>query len=97
MRPGFTTIPEIKTVETVDWTRWIGPKESENLAISWESDSIGILLIDYLQNGETINGQYYTILLAKLKTVIQEKLPGMVKKKVLFHHNNTPVHSNAGA
>jgi hypothetical protein len=55
------------------------------------------LLIDYLQNGKTINGQYYTILLEKLKTVIQEKLPGMVKKKVLFHHDNTPVHSNAGA
>jgi hypothetical protein len=55
------------------------------------------LLIDYLQNGKTINGQYYTTLLEKLKTVIQEKLPGMAKKKVLFHHDNAPVHSNAGA
>jgi hypothetical protein len=71
-------------------------KESKNAqsagkvmaSVLW--DSKGILLIDYLQKGKTITGQYYTTLLEKLKTAIQEKRPGMAKKKVLFHHDNAP-------
>jgi predicted transcriptional regulator len=53
------------------------------------------LLIDYLQKEQTINGQYYTTLLEKLKTAIQKKTPGMAKKKVLFYYNNAPLHSSA--
>jgi hypothetical protein len=35
--------------------------------------------------------------LEKLKTAIQEKHPGIAKKKVLFHYDNAPLHSNAVA
>lgn len=57
-------------------------------------DSKGILLIDYLQKGKTITGEYYANLLDKLKTAVVEKRPGMTKKKVLFHQDNAPVHSS---
>lgn len=54
----------------------------------------GILLIDYLEKGKTITGEYYASLLEKLKAAIAEKRPGMAKKKVLFHHDNAPSHSS---
>jgi histone-lysine N-methyltransferase SETMAR len=56
-------------------------------------DAKGILFIDYLQKGKTINGEYYANLLNRLKTAIAEKRPGMNRKKVLFHQDNAPVHS----
>ncbi|XP_011865157.1 PREDICTED: histone-lysine N-methyltransferase SETMAR-like, partial [Vollenhovia emeryi] len=56
-------------------------------------DSRGIILIDYLAKGETINGQYYAALLDKLKATIKEKRPHLVKKKILFHQDNTRVHT----
>lgn len=57
-------------------------------------DAKGILLIDYLEKGRTITGEYYASLLDRLKAAITEKRPGMAKKKVLFHHDNAPVHSS---
>lgn len=57
-------------------------------------DSKGILLIDYLTKGQTINGAYYAALLDQLKAAIAEKRPGMVRKKVLFCHDNAPSHTS---
>ena len=54
----------------------------------------GILLIDCLRKGRTITREYYPSLLEKLKTGIAEKRPRMVKKRVLFHHDNASVHSS---
>lgn len=52
-------------------------------SIFW--DSHGILFIDYLEHGKTINKQYYCALLDRLDTEIKAKRPHMAKKKVLFH------------
>lgn len=60
-------------------------------SIFW--DAKGIILIDYLQTGTTINAQYYCTLLEKLKTKIAEKRPQMKRKKFLFHHDNAPCHT----
>jgi histone-lysine N-methyltransferase SETMAR len=80
--PGEPTPKKAKTV----------PSAGKVMAsVFW--DAKGILLIDYLEKGKTITGDYYAALLVKLKTVIGEKRPGMAKKKVLFHHDNAPVHS----
>ncbi|KAG5308268.1 SETMR methyltransferase, partial [Acromyrmex insinuator] len=43
----------------------------------------GIIHIDYLPSKQTINGNYYAALLD----------PYLVKKKVLFHQDNTRVHT----
>ena len=55
-------------------------------------DQDGILLIDYLPKGQTINAEYYLSLLAQFKDILKEKLPGKVTKVVLFLHDNAPAH-----
>ncbi|EYB85943.1 hypothetical protein Y032_0287g1428 [Ancylostoma ceylanicum] len=60
-------------------------------------DAKGILLIDYLQEGNTVTEQYYASLLEKLKVADEEKRPGMLKEKILFLHDNAPAHSSAVA
>ena len=57
-------------------------------------DEHGILFIDYLEKGKTINSDYYTALLERLKVEIAEKRPHMKKKKVLFHQDNAPCHKS---
>jgi len=57
-------------------------------------DACGIILIDYLQKGRTINGEYYANLLQRLGDEIKEKRPHLAKKKVLFHQDNAPVHTS---
>ena len=47
-------------------------------------DAKGILMIDYLPKGQTINGKYYADLLDKLQVCIREKRPGLAKKKTSF-------------
>jgi len=56
----------------------------------WDQD--GILLIHYLQKGQTINAEYYSSLLVQLKDILKEKRCGKVTKGVLFLHDNTPAH-----
>ena len=56
-------------------------------------DSQGIILIDYLEKGRTITGQYYCALLDKFDAALKEKRPRLQRKKILFHHDNAPAHS----
>ena len=44
-------------------------------------DAKGVLLIDYLEKGTTINSEYYCNLLDQLHDKIREKRPGLQKKK----------------
>ncbi|KAF8782873.1 hypothetical protein HNY73_013107 [Argiope bruennichi] len=55
-------------------------------------DAKAIIMLVYLKEGRTINAEYYVNLLDKLHSKIKEKRPGLVKKKVLFHQENTPIH-----
>jgi len=52
----------------------------------------GILLVDYLPKGQTINVEYYSSLLEQLKDILKEKRRGKVTKGVLFLHDNAPAH-----
>ena len=58
-------------------------------SIFWDQD--GILLIDYLPNGQTINAWYYSSLLVQLKDILKEKRRGKITKGVLMLHN-APAH-----
>ena len=40
-------------------------------SIFWDQD--GILLIDYIPKGQTINAKYYSFLLVQLKDILKEK------------------------
>ena len=55
-------------------------------------DAHGILFIDYLEKGKTINSDYYMELLDRLSAKIKKKWPHMQKKKVLFHQDDAPCH-----
>jgi len=59
-------------------------------SIFWDQD--GILLIDYLPKGQTINAEYYSSLLVKLKVILKEERCRKVTKGVLFLHDNAPAH-----
>ena len=55
-------------------------------------DTKGIVFIDYLQNGKTINGEYYAKLLRELPQAIKSKWSGKLTKGVLLHQDNAPAH-----
>jgi len=59
-------------------------------SIFWDQD--GILLIDYLPKGQTINAQYYLSLVVQLKDILKEKRRRKFTKVVLFLHDNVPAH-----
>ena len=55
-------------------------------------DAQGILFIDYLEKGRTINSEYHIALLVRLKEKITKKRPQKKKKEVLFHQDNAELH-----
>jgi [histone H3]-lysine36 N-dimethyltransferase SETMAR len=57
-------------------------------------DVRGVIFIDYLEKGNTINSEYYIALLERLMAEIAKKRPHLQKKKVLFHQDNTPCHKS---
>ena len=57
-------------------------------SIFWAKD--GIILIDYLPKGQTINSEYYLSLLVQLRNILKEKRPEKVTKGVSFMHDNAP-------
>jgi len=66
------------------------PLETFSPRFFWNQD--GILIIDYLPKGRTINAEYYSSLLMQLKDILKEKRHGKVTKGVLFLHDNAPAH-----
>jgi histone-lysine N-methyltransferase SETMAR len=52
----------------------------------------GIVLIDYLPKGQTINAEYYFSLLVKLKDIWKEKGRGKFTKVFLVLHDSAPAH-----
>ncbi|GBP15303.1 hypothetical protein EVAR_92294_1 [Eumeta japonica] len=59
--------------------------------IFWDSE--GVLLIDYLPNGTTMNGQYYANLLAQTREAVVQKRRGKLSRGVLFLQDNASVHT----
>jgi histone-lysine N-methyltransferase SETMAR len=60
------------------------------LSIFWDRD--GILLIDYLPNGQTINVQYYSSLPVQSTDILKEERLGKLTKVVLFLHDKAPAY-----
>ena len=93
--------PETKE-QSNQWTEAGGsaPKKAKTVqsagkvmtSVFW--DYKGILLIDSLQKGKTINSEYYCNLLDQLNLKIREKRPGLQQKKNIFHQDNAPCHKS---
>lgn len=64
-------------------------------SVFWDSE--GVLMIDYLERGKTVTGNYYAELIRKLRTVIKEKRRGKLRQGVLLHQDNAPAHTSAVA
>ena len=62
------------------------------LASIFFGDQEGILLIDYLPKGQTVNAEYYSSLLVQPKDILKKNRRGKVTKGVLFLHDNAPAH-----
>ena len=62
------------------------------MTIFWNRD--GVLLTDYLTQGNTINDLYYESLIERLRSSIMEKRRGKVTREVLLLHDNAPVHKS---
>jgi hypothetical protein len=75
------------------WSGGIAARPSANIPSAeffWKSSRLyffyqdGILHIDYLPNGQTINAEYYLSLLVQLKDIPKEKRRGKVTKHMPF-------------
>lgn len=93
--------PETK-LQSKQWTEPGGsaPKKAMTMksagkimaSVFW--DAKGILMVDYLPKGQTINGAYYANLLGMLNEKIREKRPGLARKKIIFHQDNARPHTS---
>jgi len=102
MKPGFTFGTQKVNKESIQWRRASSSPPSKfrtqpsagkiMAAISW--DNKRVLLIDYLPDKTTMNGQYYANLLLKLRQAIKDKWRGMLTQRVWLLHDNSPVHKS---
>jgi len=93
--------PESKQ-QSVQWTEagCSTPKKTRSdpsagkvtASVFWDAE--GILFIDYLEKRKTITGEYYSSFLTRLDEKIRWKMPGLQKKKIIFHQDNVPAHKS---
>ena len=62
-------------------------------SVFWDTE--GIIMIDYLEKGQTINGEYYSNELRQLRENLKVKRRGKLSKGVLLLQDNAPVHNAA--
>ena len=93
--------PETKR-SSVEWTATGESRPKRPTTQQWAGkvmasvfwDAHGILFINCLEKGKTINSDYYMASLDRLSAEIKKKQPHMQKKKVLFDKNNAPCHKS---
>lgn len=57
-------------------------------------DTQGVILLDYLERGKTMNGVYYAELLKRLREAIKQKRRGKLSRGILLQHDNAPAHTS---
>ncbi|UYV78083.1 hypothetical protein LAZ67_16000046 [Cordylochernes scorpioides] len=65
------------------------------VSVFWDSE--GVLLIDFLNKGQTITGNYYANLVKQLREAIKEKRRGKLSRKIVYHQDNAPSHRSLQA
>ena len=61
-------------------------------SVFWDRE--GVLMIDYLEKGSTINGKYYSDELHRLREEIKKKRRGKLRNGVYLLHDNAPAHTS---
>ena len=62
------------------------------VSVFW--DASGILLVDFLEKGRSINGEYYASLLGELRAAIVQKRRGKISRGVRLLQDNAPPHKS---
>lgn len=57
-------------------------------------DQKGILLIDCLEKGKRVTGEYYADILCQLRESVKKNRRGLLTKGVLLLHDNAPAHKS---
>ena len=57
-------------------------------------DAAGILLVDFLERGKTINGDYCASILGKPQKAIIQKRQGKLKKGIRHLQDDAPAHKS---
>ncbi|UYV84051.1 hypothetical protein LAZ67_X000979 [Cordylochernes scorpioides] len=65
------------------------------VSVFWDSE--GVLLLDFLNKGQTITGDYYANLAKQLREAIEEKRRGKLSRKIFYHQDNAPSHRSLQA
>ncbi|UYV79713.1 hypothetical protein LAZ67_18000385 [Cordylochernes scorpioides] len=65
------------------------------VSVFWDSE--GVLLLDFLNKGQTITGDYYANLVKQLREAIKEKRRGKLSRKIVYHQDNAPSHRSLQA
>ena len=63
--------------------------------VFWDAD--GILMVDFLQKGHTVTGQYYETLVWQLRDNIMARQRGKLIKGVRFHQDTATAHKSSVA
>jgi len=56
-------------------------------------DKGGIIQVDFLPHGATINSEYYCCVLSDVHMHLQKNQPGLITKGVLFLQDNAQAHT----
>ena len=80
--PGSPAPKKVKTVSSVGKIM---------VTIFWDED--GVLIVDFLESGQTINSERYFKVLRKLKQAIKKKHPGLDVTNITMHHDNARPHT----
>lgn len=71
----------------------VSPSSGKVMAsVFWDAE--GVLMVDYLQIGSTINGQYYASELRQLREQIKKKRRGKLRRGVWLLQDNAPAHTS---
>ena len=71
-----------------------GEKSSQKMLATVFRDIHGIICIEFLPRGSTIDSDRYIQTLKKLKARIYRARPALEMQRVLFHHDNAPPHTS---
>jgi hypothetical protein len=97
---SITSIQNKKTEHAVEALWHVHSEEIQESAISLKMmasffwDNQGIIMIDYLEQGRSINGTYCANKLRRLRQEIARKRKGKLTQCVLLPHDNATAHTS---
>ncbi|UYV74114.1 hypothetical protein LAZ67_11002156 [Cordylochernes scorpioides] len=88
---GHHFTPESKR-QSMQWKHSGTPPPKKAKTVASARMVMGVLLLDFLNKGQTITGNYYANLVKQLREAIEEKRRGRFPRKIVYHQDNAPIH-----